>query len=46
MGHASAEARPSEPADKQPSEFKEKEAEEEAIEQICLRKLPHLLPKL
>jgi hypothetical protein len=32
VGHASAEAGPSEPADKQPSEFKEKAAEVEAIE--------------
>jgi hypothetical protein len=33
VGQASAEAGPSEPTDKQPSEFKEKATEEEAIEQ-------------
>jgi hypothetical protein len=39
VGQASAEAGPSEPADKQPSEFEEKAAEEEAIEQSLPEKI-------
>jgi hypothetical protein len=45
-GQGSAKARPSEPADKQPSEFEEKAAEEEAIEQSLPKKLLRLFPKL
>jgi hypothetical protein len=40
VSQASAEARPSEPADKQPSGFEEKTAEEEAIEQSLPEKTP------
>jgi hypothetical protein len=45
VGQASAEAGPSEPADKQPSEFKEKAAEEEAIEQSLPEKTPAAAPE-
>jgi hypothetical protein len=42
---ASAEAGPSEPADKQPSEFEEKATEKEAIEQSLPKKTPAFGPK-
>jgi hypothetical protein len=42
---ANDEAEPSEPADKQPSEFEEKAAEEEAIEQSLPEKAPASGPK-
>jgi hypothetical protein len=45
MGQASAEARPSERADKQPSEFEEKATEEEAIEQSLPEKTPAPAPE-
>jgi hypothetical protein len=45
VGQASAEARPSEPADKQPLEFEEKAAEEEAIEQSLPEKTPAPAPE-
>jgi hypothetical protein len=45
VGQASAEAGPLEPADKKPSEFEEKAAEEEAIEQILPEKTPTPAPK-
>jgi hypothetical protein len=45
VGQASTEAGPSEPADKQPSEFKEKVAEVEAIEQSLPEKTPAPAPE-
>jgi hypothetical protein len=44
-GQGSVEARPSEPTDKQPSEFEEKVVEEEAIEQSLPKKTPALVPE-
>jgi hypothetical protein len=45
VSQASAEAGPSEPADKQPSEIKEKAAEEEAIEQTLPEKAVAVAPE-
>jgi hypothetical protein len=45
VSQASAEAGPSEPIDKQPSEIEKKAAEEEVQSRVCLRKLSLLLPK-
>jgi hypothetical protein len=45
VGQGSAKAGPSEPADKQPSKFEEKAAEEEAIEQSLPKKTPAPAPK-
>jgi hypothetical protein len=45
MSQTSAEVWPSEPADKQPSGFEEKSAEEEAIEQSLPEKNPALAPE-
>jgi hypothetical protein len=46
MSRADAEAGPSEPTKEKSSEIGEKAAEEEAIKNFCLKKLPLLLPKL
>jgi hypothetical protein len=45
VSQASAEAGPSEPADEQPSEFEEKAAEEEVIEQSLPEKTPAFGPE-
>jgi hypothetical protein len=45
VGQGSAKAGPSEPTDKQPSEFEEKAAEEEAIEQSLPEKTPAPIPE-
>jgi hypothetical protein len=46
VGQTSAEAGPSEPTEKKPSEIEEKAAEEEVVDQTLPEKLPLLLPKL
>jgi hypothetical protein len=46
VSQTNAEARPSEPIDKQPLKIEKKAAEEEVIKRVCLRKLSLLLPKL
>jgi hypothetical protein len=45
VSHASAEARPSEPTEKKPSEIEEKTTEEEAIEQTLPKKVATPAPE-